>query len=68
MASMPMTLTRRVRDRSHVTVQFDTESLERLAAACGWFHPDFEASIARAEKDIRAGRMKRLRSFKDLRA
>lgn len=49
-------------------VEFGAETLERLAAACGWFHPEFTASIERAERDITAGRVKKLRSFKDLRS
>jgi len=68
MASLPITITRKTRQSSRYTVEFDAKSLERLAATCGWFHPDFLDSIERAEQDIRAGRIKKLKSFKDLRA
>ena len=48
-------------------VEFDIGQFERLAAAFGMFNPDFLKSLARAEKDIKAGRIKKLRSLKDLR-
>lgn len=67
MAPLSITLAPKTRTASRYTVEFDAVALERLAATCGWFHPDFLASVERAERDIRAGRVKRLRSFKDLR-
>ena len=52
---------------SRYIVEFDAIRLEQLAAACGWFHPDFLESVDRAEADIRAGRVKELKSFRDFR-
>jgi len=48
-------------------VEFDLEQFERLAAALGMFNPDFVKSLARAEKDIKAGRIREIKSLKDLR-
>lgn len=48
-------------------VEFDVGQLERLAAALNMFNPDFLKSIARAEKDIKAGRVREVKSLKELR-
>lgn len=68
MASMPVTIEQKRKKATKYIVEFNADSLERLAAACGWFQPEFIASVTRAERDIKAGRIKRLRSFRDLRA
>lgn len=68
MASMPITVEKKQKKSAKYVVEFNALSLERLAAACGWYHPEFVTSIERAERDIKAGRVKRLRSFRDLRA
>ena len=49
------------------TVEIDAIRLERLAANFGMFNPDFIRSLDRSEQDVRAGRVKKLRSLKDLR-
>lgn len=55
-------------NRSHrATIQLDAEKFERLAAVFGLFNPDFIKSLARAEKDYRAGRVTKVKSLKDLR-
>jgi len=48
-------------------VEFDMGQLERLAAALNMFNPDFLKSVARAEKDYKEGRFRKLKSLKDLR-
>ncbi|MBP9864453.1 hypothetical protein KBC54_03330 [Patescibacteria group bacterium] len=68
MASMPVLIEQKNKKPTKYVVEFNAETLERLAAACGWFHSEFVKSIERAERDIKAGRMKRLDSFRDLRA
>ncbi len=47
-------------------VEVSAAKFERLAAAFGFFGKDFLASIARAEKDIYQGKVKKIRSFADL--
>ena len=49
------------------TVEFDVGQFERLAAALNMFNPDFLKSVARAEKDYKAGRVIKFKSLKDLR-
>ena len=50
------------------TLQFevDADRLERLAALFGLFNPDFLRSLARAERDYKAGRVRHISSFKEL--
>ena len=45
----------------------DAEKLERLAAACGLFSPDFLKSLEQAERDYKAGRVRKIKSLKELR-
>lgn len=58
------------RDKKHprkTVVEFDADKFERLAALFGMFNPDFLKSLARAEKDVKAGRIRKIKSLKDLR-
>lgn len=48
-------------------MEFDAGKFERLAAVLGMFNPDFLKSVARAEKDYKAGRVIKFKSLKDLR-
>lgn len=48
-------------------VEIDADRLERLASVLGLYNPDFLESLARAEADEKAGRVKKLKSLKDLR-
>ncbi len=50
-----------------IRVEIDADKLERLAASLGFFNPDFVESLERAEKDYKAGRVRRVRSLKGLR-
>ena len=53
--------------KNHVVVEMDAERFERLAADFGLFSRDFLASRARAERDIKAGRLTKIKSLKDVR-
>ncbi len=68
MVSLPMNLRASAlgRDRT-IHLQVDRSRFERVAALLGLYHPDFLKSLARAERDVRAGRTKQLRSLADLR-
>ena len=46
--------------------EFDMDRFERIAAALGMFSDEFLASMDRAEKDIKAGRVHKLKSLADL--
>jgi len=48
-------------------VEMDAEHFERLAADFGLFSRDFLASLARAERDIKADRLTKIKSLKDVR-
>lgn len=65
MASLPV----KVRGATSRTInlQVDRNAFERLADLFGYFRPEFLQSIDRAETDIKKGRVKKLRSLKDLR-
>ncbi len=48
-------------------MEFDVGQFERLAAALGMFNPDFLKSLAKSEKDYKAGRFTEFKSLKNLR-
>jgi len=50
-----------------VSVNFDANRFERVAADFGLFNKDFLESIDRAERDIRAGRVKEISDLRELR-
>ncbi|HLD38105.1 MAG TPA: DUF2683 family protein [Candidatus Nanoarchaeia archaeon] len=47
-------------------VEFDIGQFERLATALGMFNPDFIKRLNKAEKDIKAGRIRKIKSLRDL--
>lgn len=66
-----MTLTLTIKPKTakaarKVVVEMDADKLERMAAYFGMLNPDFLASIERAERDYRAGRVRNVRSLQEL--
>ncbi len=55
------------KEKQKICVQMDAGRFERLAASFGFFNPEFEKSVERAEQDVRAGRVRKIRSLEDLR-
>ena len=49
------------------TVEIDRFRFERLADSLGLFSPEVLSSLQRSDDDIHAGRVKKLRSLRDLR-
>ncbi|MBI1866381.1 MAG: hypothetical protein HYS02_01280, partial [Candidatus Staskawiczbacteria bacterium] len=50
------------KNRKHkAMVELDADKFEKLAGVFGLFNTDFLKSLARAEKDIKAGRITKLR-------
>ena len=47
-------------------VEFDIGQFERLATELGMFDPDFIKRLNKAEKDIKAGRIRKIKSLRDL--
>ena len=50
-----------------VSISFDADRFERIAANFGMFSDDFIKSIDRSEMDIRAGRLTKIDSLRELR-
>ncbi len=67
MVSLNITIKEEKNRPRKVTIDLDVDKFEKLAALFGLFNPDFLRSLARAEKDYRAGRVTQLKSLKDLR-
>ncbi|MEK7183412.1 MAG: hypothetical protein AAB776_02125 [Patescibacteria group bacterium] len=65
MVSLPLKIGRGRRAQT-VTVQVDASRFERLAAVFGFFNPGFLSSVDRAEKDYKAGRVRKITSFSQL--
>jgi len=68
MASLTITIKpQEVNHPKRMLVEMDVEKLEKLASALGFFNPEFLKSLDRAEKDYKAGRIKKIKSLKELR-
>ncbi len=65
MASLEFTI--KQKSPKKVTVEFDADKFEKLAATFGFFNPEFLKDLEEAEKDIKAGRIRKIKSFKELR-
>ncbi|MGZ8842226.1 MAG: hypothetical protein ACXW18_01105 [Pyrinomonadaceae bacterium] len=52
---------------NRVLVEMDAERFEKLAADFGFFGEDFLKSLDRAERDLKAGRTRTVKSLKELR-
>lgn len=66
MMNLALGIVKKSRHPRKIFVEVDAYRLERLADALGFYNPDFLHSLGRAEQDIRFGRVKRLRTAKDL--
>jgi hypothetical protein len=67
MASLTIAVKTQAKSKKFI-IELDAEKFEKIAANFGFFNPDFVASITRAEQDYQAGRIKKIKSLKDLRA
>lgn len=67
-ATKQLTLTIRPKlNHKRVVIELDADRFERLAANLGFFHPEFLKSLDRAEREITAGKTKRLKNLRVLR-
>lgn len=66
MATLTIDL-KKQRGKKKLSVDIDKYQFERLMSALGLFQDGFLESLDRSEKDIKAGRVKKLRSLRDLR-
>jgi hypothetical protein len=64
MASLEITIKKR---NGRVLIDVDADRFEKLAADFGFFSDSFLKSLERAEKDVKAGRIRKVQSLKELR-
>ncbi len=68
MKTLPVTITKKLKNRKTTfTVEFDADRFEQVAAALGMFSDEFLASLTQSEKEIKAGRVHRIKSLAELR-
>jgi len=68
MSSLTLTIKKDNGQKRRILVEIDAGQFERLAAQFGFFGDDFLRSIDQAEKDIRAGRIRKVKSLRELRS
>jgi hypothetical protein len=64
MSSLELTIKKR---NNRVLIEMDADRFEKLAANFGFFSKDFLKSLEQAEKDVKAGRVRKIHSLKELR-
>ncbi len=64
MATLEITIKKK---NNRVVVEMDAARFEKLAADFGLFSQDFLASLTRAERDVKAGRLTNIKSLRDVR-
>ena len=67
MVSLNITIKQRTNCSKKILIEMDAEKLEKLAAALGLFNSEFLKSLEQAEKDYKIGRIKKIKSLKELR-
>ena len=65
MDSMNMQIKSNVKQQKMV-IEMDAGKFEKLAASFGFFSDDFNKSLTRAEKDYKAGRVRKIKSLSSL--
>ena len=67
MSSLTVTIKPQTNHGKKFLVEMDFDKFERLASGLGFFSPEFINSLIRAEKDIKTGRIRKIKSLKELR-
>jgi len=67
MSSLSVTIKPKTSRNRKFLIEMDFDKFERLAANLGFFSADFLKSLNRAEKDYKTGKVKKIKSLKDLR-
>jgi hypothetical protein len=65
MVSLNLTI-KQGKDSTKKIIELDAGQFERLAAVLGIFNPDFIKRLDKAERDIKAGRIRKINSLSDL--
>jgi len=66
MANLSITIIPKTKQRK-ILIEMDADRFEKLAASLGFFSDEFLESLRKAEKDYKAGRIKKIKSLKELR-
>ncbi|MFQ5661827.1 MAG: hypothetical protein ACE5F2_01060 [Candidatus Paceibacteria bacterium] len=66
MSSLAITIKSTKRPKK-ILIEMDANKFEKLAGDFGFFNPDFVKSLDRAERDYKAGRVKKIKSLRELR-
>jgi len=67
MASLTITIKPRLNRPRKILIEMDADKFERLAANLGFFSSEFLESMTKSERDYKAGRIKKIKSLKELR-
>ena len=67
MNSLPLTI-KQAKQNQKIVIEMNADKFEKLAAVFGFFNSEFIKSLNRAEKDYKAGRIKKIKSLKELRS
>lgn len=67
MVSLNITIKEEKNRSRRATVELDADKFEKLAGIFGLFNPDFIKSLFVAEKNIRDGKVRKIKSLKELR-
>ncbi len=67
MTSLTLTIKPETNKSRKILIELDAEKFERLAADFGFFNPEFLKSLARAEKDYQTGKIRKIKSLRELR-
>ncbi len=67
MASLHLTIRQDKKHPRKTVVEFDADQFERVAAAFGFFNPELIKRLDKAEKDVKIGNIRKIKSLKDLR-
>ncbi len=65
MASLEITI--KQKGPRKVTIEFDADKFEKLAAVFGFLNPELIKRLDKAERDVKAGKIRKINSLKDLR-
>jgi len=66
MTSLAITIRPQINHRKFL-IEMDVEKFEKLAALLGFFNSEFLKSIDQAEKNWKEGKVKKIKSLKELR-
>jgi len=67
MASLTVTIKPKTNRGKKFLVEMDADKFERLASNLGFFSSEFVESLDKAEKDFKTGKVKKIKSFRELR-